>query len=231
MFARGPQRRAAWHNRRAALNRPWGRAGPLPDRWRSIDSQTVPAADGATRSSRGWDGGKRTNGVKLGTSPWIADVVARRRRHRCLDPGPLGTTPNPGCTARPVLHHPAALGPTAVTPDGCSIRLEDVLTLTKRSSNASPAPLCILHVRPRIWVIERSFAWINNTAAARDYETTRRPRTTMTSDSPEEPPISRASSVVSDPARDPVVCGDCGEVGGSRAGAVTRIDGRSRSRW
>src|SRR5271166_2041122 len=26
-------------------------------------------------------------------------------------------------------------------------------------------------------------------------------------------------------------CGDCGKVGGSRAGAVTRIDGRSRSRW
>jgi transposase len=30
-----------------------------------IDSQTVPAADTVPRSSRGWDGGKRTNGVKL----------------------------------------------------------------------------------------------------------------------------------------------------------------------
>ena len=29
-----------------------------------IDSQTVPAADTVPRSSRGWDGGKRTNGVK-----------------------------------------------------------------------------------------------------------------------------------------------------------------------
>ena len=28
-----------------------------------IDSQTVPAADTVPRSSRGWDGGKRTNGV------------------------------------------------------------------------------------------------------------------------------------------------------------------------
>jgi len=29
-----------------------------------IDSQTVPAADTVPRSGRGWDGGKRTNGVK-----------------------------------------------------------------------------------------------------------------------------------------------------------------------
>jgi len=29
-----------------------------------IDSQTVPAADTVPRSSRGWDGGKRMNGVK-----------------------------------------------------------------------------------------------------------------------------------------------------------------------
>ncbi|WP_371737007.1 transposase [Rhodococcus opacus] len=29
-----------------------------------IDSQTVPAADTVPRSKRGWDGGKRTNGVK-----------------------------------------------------------------------------------------------------------------------------------------------------------------------
>lgn len=35
-----------------------------------IDSQTVPAADTVPRSSRGWDGGKRTNGVKR-TSPWM----------------------------------------------------------------------------------------------------------------------------------------------------------------
>ena len=29
-----------------------------------IDSQTLPAADTVPRSSRGWDGGKTTNGVK-----------------------------------------------------------------------------------------------------------------------------------------------------------------------
>ena len=35
-----------------------------------IDSQTVPAADTVPRSSRGWDGATRTNGVN-GTSPWM----------------------------------------------------------------------------------------------------------------------------------------------------------------
>ena len=36
--------------------------------------------------------------------------AARRRRHRCLDPGPRRRTPTPGRTARQVLHHRAGLG-------------------------------------------------------------------------------------------------------------------------
>ena len=83
-----------------------------------IDSQTVPAADTVPRSSRGWDGGKKTNGVK---------------RHIAVDvngcspsssPPPRSRTATPHTDSWP--HCAAASppsgwsGPTAVTPDGCS---------------------------------------------------------------------------------------------------------------
>src|SRR6476661_7478702 len=60
----GPRRGVAAHPRRAA--RPTaggGRAGRCPTA-AIIDSQTVPAADTVSRSSRGWDGAKKTNDVK-----------------------------------------------------------------------------------------------------------------------------------------------------------------------
>ena len=60
-----------------------------------IDSQTVPAADTVPRSSRGWDGGKRTNGVKrhlavevngllLGVVVTAASIQDRDAAHRLL---------------------------------------------------------------------------------------------------------------------------------------------------
>jgi transposase len=74
-----------------------------------IYSQAVPAADTVPRSSRGWDGGKRTNGVKrhvavdvnglLLAVVVIAASIQDRRR-----------APTPDRTARQVLHHPAGLG-------------------------------------------------------------------------------------------------------------------------
>ena len=67
-----------------------------------IDSQTVPAADTGPRSSRGWDGGKRTNGVKRHIAGGCERPAARRRRHRRLDPGPRRRTPTPGHTARTI---------------------------------------------------------------------------------------------------------------------------------
>nr|WP_241031782.1 IS5 family transposase [Rhodococcus koreensis] len=74
-----------------------------------IYSQTVPAADTVPRSSRDWDGGKRTNGVKrhvamdvngllLAVVVTAASIQDRRR------------APTPDRTARQVLHHPAGLG-------------------------------------------------------------------------------------------------------------------------
>ncbi len=73
-----------------------------------IDSQTVPPADTVPRSSRGWDGAKRTNGAAHRRG--CERPAARRRRHRRLDPGPRRRTPTPGRTARQLLHHPAGLG-------------------------------------------------------------------------------------------------------------------------
>ena len=60
-----------------------------------IDSQTVPAADTVPRSSRGWDGAKRTNGVKrhiavdvngllLGVVVTAASIQDRDAAHRLL---------------------------------------------------------------------------------------------------------------------------------------------------
>ena len=51
------------------------------------------------------------------------------------------------------------------------IRAKDVLTLTMQIIKRIPGATGF-HVRPRIWVIERSFAWINkHRRCVRDYET------------------------------------------------------------
>jgi transposase len=134
-----------------------------------IDSQTVPAADTVPRSSRGWDGGKRTNGVKrhiaVEVNGLMLTVVVTAARSRTATPH---TDSWPHCAA---ASPPSGWsGPTAVTPDGCSSGRKTFSPLLCRSSNASwrhwfprPAP----H-----WVVERSFAWINNhRRCARDYET------------------------------------------------------------
>ena len=73
-----------------------------------IDSQTVPAADTVHRSTRGWDGGKKTNG---------------RKRHIVVDglllavvvtaasiPRPRRRAPSARRTAGRVLHDQAGLG-------------------------------------------------------------------------------------------------------------------------
>ena len=83
-----------------------------------IDSQTVPAADTVPRSSRGWDGGKRTNGVKRhiavdvnGLLLPLSSPPPRSRRdaaHRLLAALRAASPPSRWS------------GPTAVTPDGRS---------------------------------------------------------------------------------------------------------------
>ena len=108
----GPQRGVTAHPRRAA--RPTagaGQAGPVPDRGDHRLAE-VPAADTVPRSSRGWDGGNRTNGVKrhLAVDANGLLLARRRRRHRRLDPRPRRRTPTPGRAAWQLLHHPAGLG-------------------------------------------------------------------------------------------------------------------------
>ena len=105
-----------------------------------IDSQTVPAADTVPRSSRGWDGGKRTNGVKrhiavdvngllLAVVVTAASIQDRDAAHRLL-----AALRGSFSTIRLVW-----------ADGGYSGRLliwaKDVLTLTMQIINASPAPL------------------------------------------------------------------------------------------
>ena len=74
-----------------------------------IDSQTVPAADTVPRSSRGWDGGTRTNGVKRHLAVDVNGLLLASS-----SPPPRSRTatppPTPGRTTRQLLHHRAGLG-------------------------------------------------------------------------------------------------------------------------
>ena len=105
-----------------------------------IDSQTVPAADTVPRSSRGWDGATRTNGVKrhiavdvngllLAVVVTAASIQDRDAAHRLLAALAAASPPS------------GWSGPTAVTPHGCSSGRKTFSPLLCRSSNASPAPL------------------------------------------------------------------------------------------
>ena len=134
-----------------------------------IDSQTVPAADTVPRSSRGWDGGTRTNGVK---------------RHLAVDVnGLLLASSSPPPRSRTATPHRllAALRASFSTirlvwadggyPGRLLIWAKDVLTPTMQIIKRIPGATGF-HVRPRIWVVERSVAWINkHRRCARDYET------------------------------------------------------------
>ena len=166
----GPQRGVAAHPRRAA--RPTagaGRAGPVPDRG---DHRL---ADGTRRRHRapiqprlGWrqENERRQAAPRRGSER----PAARRRRHRRLDPRPRRRTPTPGRTARQLLHHPAGLGrrrlPWTVA------HLGERRSHPYYADHQTPPARHGFHVRPRIWVVERSFAWINkHRRCVRDYET------------------------------------------------------------
>src|SRR6476620_8185136 len=82
--------------------------------------------------------------------------AARRRRHRRLDPRPRRRTPTPGRTARQLRHHRAGLGRRRLP--------RTVAHLGERRSHPysadhqpHPRRAAGFHVRPRIWVVERSF--------------------------------------------------------------------------
>src|SRR6478609_4096712 len=105
-----------------------------------IDSQTVPAADTVPRSSRGWDGGKRTNGVKrhiavdvngllltvVVTAASIQDCVAAHRLLAALR-GSFSTI--------------RLVWVDGGYPGRLLIWAKDVLTLTMQIIKRTPAPL------------------------------------------------------------------------------------------
>ena len=139
-----------------------------------IDSQTVPAADGVPRSSLGGDGGKKTNGVKrhlavdvngllLAVVVTASSIQDRDAAHRLL-----AALRGSFSTIRLVWADAGYLGRL--------LWAKDVLTLTLQIIKCLP-DAAGFHVRPRIWVVERSFAWINkHRRCARLRNQTRPPR-------------------------------------------------------
>ncbi|MDV7264230.1 transposase, partial [Rhodococcus oxybenzonivorans] len=133
-----------------------------------IALQTVPAADTVPRSSRGWDGGKRTNGVKrhvavdvngllLAVVVTAVSIQVRDAAHRLLTAlrGRFSTT-------RLVW---ADCGPPGRLPVWAKDPLALPMQIIKRIPGAAG-----FHVRPRVGVVERSFAWINkHRRCVRDY--------------------------------------------------------------
>ena len=135
-----------------------------------IDSQTIPAADTVPQSSRGWDGGKRTNG---------------RKRHIAVDV--TGLLLAVVVTAASIQDRDAAFRLLARLHDAFStIRLvwadggypgrligwaNQVVALQIQIIKRIPGNTGF-RVRPRVWVVERTFAWINkHRRCVRDYET------------------------------------------------------------
>ena len=134
-----------------------------------IDSQTVPAADTVPRSGRGWDGAKKTNGVKrhlavdvngllLAVVVTAASIQDRDAAHRLL------------AARRGSFSTIRLVWADAGYPGRLLIWAKDVLTLTMQIIKRIPAPL--VSTSGPLWVVERSFAWINkHRRCVRDYET------------------------------------------------------------
>ena len=170
----GPQWGVAAHSRRAA--RPTAGAG----RPTGPDRGDHRLADGTRRRHRApiqprlrWrqENERRQAAPRRGCER----PAAHRRRHRRLDPRPRRRTPTPGRTARQLVHHRAGLGrrrsPRTVAHPG-DTRLTLTMQIIKRLPGATG-----FHVRPRIWVVERRFAWINkHRRCARLRNQTRPPR-------------------------------------------------------
>ncbi|MDI9978922.1 MULTISPECIES: IS5 family transposase [Rhodococcus] len=133
-----------------------------------VDSQTVPAADTVPGSRREWDGRKRTNGVKrhiavdvngllLAVVVTAASIQDRDAAHRLL----AGLR---GGFSRLVWGDGGSPG-----------RLlgwaKSVLALQIEIIGRIPGA-CGFQVRPRVWVVERTFASINkHRRCVRAYET------------------------------------------------------------
>src|SRR4029079_8812974 len=134
------------------------------------DSQTVPAADTVPRSSRGWGGGKKTNGVKrhiavdvngllLAVVVTAASIPDRDAAHRLLS------------ALRGSFSTIRLVWADRGYPGRLLIWAKDVLTLTMQIIKRIPGATGF-HVRPGRSVVDKSFAWINkHRRCVRDHET------------------------------------------------------------
>jgi len=166
----GPQRSVAVHPRRAA--RPTagaGRAGPLPDRGdhRRADA-TRPPTPCPIQPRLGWrqENERRQAAHRRGGERPVLTVVVtaasipdRDAAHRLL------------AALRGSFSTIGLVWADGGYPGRLLIWAKDVLTLTMQIIKRIPGAAGF-HVRPRIWVVERSFAWINkHRRCVRDYET------------------------------------------------------------
>ena len=166
-------RSGAWQRFLDALRNPTagaGRAGPLPDRGDHRLADGTRRRHRAPESGRGWDGGKRTNGVKrhiavdvngllLGVVVTAASIQDRDAAHRLL------------AALRGSFSTIGLVWADGDYPGRLLIWAKDVLTLTMQIIKRIPGAAGF-HVRPRIWVVEKSFAWINkHRRCVHDYET------------------------------------------------------------
>lgn len=129
-----------------------------------IDFQTVPAADTVHRSTRGRDGGKKTNGRKhhitvdvngllLAVVVTAASIQDRDATFRLLS-----RLRDTFSTIRLVW----ADGGTPGRLIGWANQVVALpIQIIKRIAGSAG-----FHVRPRVWCVERTFAWINSAAAA-----------------------------------------------------------------
>ena len=137
---------------------------------RSSIHRRYPPPTPCRRSSRGWDGAKKTNGVKrhlavevngllLTVVVTAASIPDRDAAHRLL------------AARRGSFSTIRLVWADAGYPGRLLIWAKDVLTPTLQIITRLPRAAGF-YVRPRIWVVERSFAWINtHRRCARDYET------------------------------------------------------------
>ena len=141
---------------------PGGTGGPSAA---IIDLQTVPAADTVPRSSRGWDGAKKTNGVKrhlavevngllLSVVVTAASIPDRDAAHRLL------------AARRGSFSTIGLVWADGGYPGRLLIWAKDVLTLAMLIITRLPRATGF-HVRPRIWVVEEVSRGSTRTAAAR----------------------------------------------------------------
>src|SRR6476646_10390407 len=156
---------------RCATDRRCGPAGTAARPRRSSTRRRYPPADTVPRSSRGWDGGKKTNGVKrhlavevngllLTVVVTAASIPDRDAAHRLL------------AALRGSFSTIGLVWAHGGYPGRLLIWAKDVLTLTMQIIKRIPGGTGF-HVRPRIRVVERSFGWINQhrRRCVRDYET------------------------------------------------------------